>query len=208
MAFSATGACTNRSMSRPREANSASVIADVCSTVTLDRKRALHTIARVVEESDDERVLLMGDFNTPADSVHFASLRQPCATPSRRPVMATPRHGPALWHAFILTMFGRPRKSTFCVADTDGHGIPTTGPLWLKSRSRSLKTLGNLSEEFRNQNHGRSAERQPLVNRSAAPHCGRRTAGVTTTPQTSHVFRRRRGRNPRRSRCRTVCRAS
>lgn len=50
-------------------------IADVASTLFLSRKPAIDTLNQFTDSSGQRPVIIMGDFNTPKDSVHFSSLR-------------------------------------------------------------------------------------------------------------------------------------
>lgn len=52
------------------------IIADVCSYPHYSRAEPLANVARLAEELADEAVVVMGDFNTPPDSVHFRPLRE------------------------------------------------------------------------------------------------------------------------------------
>ncbi|WP_417847397.1 endonuclease/exonuclease/phosphatase family protein [Thalassoglobus sp.] len=51
-------------------------IIDVASTLFLSRAPALDLLTEFVEDSIDENVIILGDFNTPRDSVHFDDLRK------------------------------------------------------------------------------------------------------------------------------------
>jgi endonuclease/exonuclease/phosphatase (EEP) superfamily protein YafD len=52
------------------------LIVDVYAHPLYDRRRALTAIAATAEISADQPLLILGDFNTPTDSVHFADLRR------------------------------------------------------------------------------------------------------------------------------------
>lgn len=52
------------------------LIVDVYAHVLYDRRPALAAIARLAEESADVPLLVLGDFNTPLESRHFADLRR------------------------------------------------------------------------------------------------------------------------------------
>lgn len=51
-------------------------IVDVKSAPLKSRRETLKQLAQVVTSLEDQPVLVMGDFNTPADSVHFVPLRE------------------------------------------------------------------------------------------------------------------------------------
>lgn len=53
-------------------------LVDIFSHVLRSRKDALDQLAGLVAESDDQPVLVLGDFNTPGDSNHFRRLRKWC----------------------------------------------------------------------------------------------------------------------------------
>jgi endonuclease/exonuclease/phosphatase (EEP) superfamily protein YafD len=44
--------------------------------VLYDRRKALTAIAAMADDTLDRPLLVLGDFNTPTDSVHFADLRR------------------------------------------------------------------------------------------------------------------------------------
>jgi endonuclease/exonuclease/phosphatase (EEP) superfamily protein YafD len=52
------------------------VLVDVRADLWLSRRRPLGALARLVAPMADDAVLVMGDFNTPTDSVFFRDLRQ------------------------------------------------------------------------------------------------------------------------------------
>lgn len=52
------------------------LIVDVYAHLLYDRRRALMAIAALADESSDRRLLILGDFNTPVDSIHFSDLRR------------------------------------------------------------------------------------------------------------------------------------
>jgi vancomycin resistance protein VanJ len=52
------------------------LIVDVYAHPMYDRRRALTAIAGIAENSADFPLLILGDFNTPTDSVHFSDLRR------------------------------------------------------------------------------------------------------------------------------------
>lgn len=51
-------------------------LVDLDSDVFRSRREALETLAALAEEQSERPVIIMGDFNTPPDSVHYARLRQ------------------------------------------------------------------------------------------------------------------------------------
>lgn len=51
------------------------LIVDVYADLLYDRRFALEWIAQIADECRDRPLLVLGDFNTPVDSVHFAALR-------------------------------------------------------------------------------------------------------------------------------------
>lgn len=52
------------------------LIVDVYAHPLYDRRRALMAIATLADASSDRRLLILGDFNTPVDSVHLSDLRR------------------------------------------------------------------------------------------------------------------------------------
>ena len=52
------------------------LIVDVYAHVLYDRRKALTAIAAMADDTMDRPLLILGDFNTPTDSVHFADLRR------------------------------------------------------------------------------------------------------------------------------------
>lgn len=52
------------------------LIVDMYAHVLYDRRKALTAIAALADNSADHPLLILGDFNTPTDSVHFADLRR------------------------------------------------------------------------------------------------------------------------------------
>jgi endonuclease/exonuclease/phosphatase (EEP) superfamily protein YafD len=50
-------------------------VVDITASVWRPRGRALRVLSDMAEELSQARVILLGDFNTPPDSVHFAALR-------------------------------------------------------------------------------------------------------------------------------------
>lgn len=52
------------------------LIVDVHADPLYDRGPALSAIARIADQSADRPVIVLGDFNTPVDSVHFRDLRR------------------------------------------------------------------------------------------------------------------------------------
>ncbi len=51
-------------------------VVDIASTLMLSRAPALEVLSEFVEKSAEENVIILGDFNTPRDSVHFKRLRK------------------------------------------------------------------------------------------------------------------------------------
>lgn len=51
-------------------------LVDIKSTILRSRKSALQELANRVSETDDRPLLVLGDFNTPSDSVHFKPVRR------------------------------------------------------------------------------------------------------------------------------------
>lgn len=51
-------------------------VVDIHSSPFYSREEALTTLTELAARSTDEPVVIMGDFNTPSDSVHFQSLRK------------------------------------------------------------------------------------------------------------------------------------
>ncbi|QDT98143.1 hypothetical protein V144x_36270 [Gimesia aquarii] len=51
-------------------------LVDIKSNVLKSRKEALVALAKLVSETNDQPALVLGDFNTPSDSVHFQPLRR------------------------------------------------------------------------------------------------------------------------------------
>lgn len=54
------------------------VLVDIVSTPWKPRGQSLDDLAVLVESLSDRRVIVMGDFNTPPESVHFDRLRRTC----------------------------------------------------------------------------------------------------------------------------------
>lgn len=52
------------------------VIVDIASTLYISRRRHIEKIASIADRFAAEPLVLMGDFNTPGDSVHFRPLRE------------------------------------------------------------------------------------------------------------------------------------
>ncbi len=51
-------------------------VVDIKSTITASREHALDELAKFTLKSTEKPVLIMGDFNTPPESVHFNALRE------------------------------------------------------------------------------------------------------------------------------------
>lgn len=51
-------------------------IVDICSDLSISRKKALGSLVKEIEKFQDEPIIIMGDFNTPMDSLAFESLKK------------------------------------------------------------------------------------------------------------------------------------
>lgn len=51
-------------------------LVDISSNILRSRQSALEELSRLVSQDNDSSVLLLGDFNTPTDSVHFDAIRK------------------------------------------------------------------------------------------------------------------------------------
>jgi endonuclease/exonuclease/phosphatase (EEP) superfamily protein YafD len=59
------------------------IIADIASHLFLSRRRPLAELAQMAQERSDRPLVIVGDFNTPDDSIHFGPLREQCSSAFR-----------------------------------------------------------------------------------------------------------------------------